>query len=195
MTQANAINDKGTLAGLSGNDAAILYSDGVQTNLGFAPYGNATAINNSDHVVGTFHTPIGNNSATMQHSFLYINGVITYIGPLGDNDFSSANSINNYDQIVGQYNVFSKGVGGAFLYSDGTLLDLNSLLDPVSGWYLSSANDINDLGQIVGSGTINGQTHAFLLSPSTVPVPAAAWLFGSGLMGLAGVARKRKAVN
>ncbi len=27
---------------------------------------------------------------------------------------------------------------------------------------------------------------------STVPVPAAAWLFGSGLMGLAGVARRRK---
>ena len=30
---------------------------------------------------------------------------------------------------------------------------------------------------------------------STVPVPAAAWLFGSGLMGLAGVARRRKSVK
>ena len=34
-------------------------------------------------------------------------------------------------------------------------------------------------------------THA--LAPSAVPVPAAAWLFGSALMGLAGVSRKRKA--
>lgn len=29
--------------------------------------------------------------------------------------------------------------------------------------------------------------------PSSVPIPAAAWLLGSGLLGLAGVARKRKA--
>jgi len=28
---------------------------------------------------------------------------------------------------------------------------------------------------------------------STVPVPAAAWLFGSGLIGLLGVARQKKA--
>lgn len=29
--------------------------------------------------------------------------------------------------------------------------------------------------------------------PSTIPVPAAAWLFGSGLIGLAGFARRKKA--
>lgn len=29
--------------------------------------------------------------------------------------------------------------------------------------------------------------------PSAVPIPAAAWLFGSGLLGLAGVARQKKA--
>jgi hypothetical protein len=32
-----------------------------------------------------------------------------------------------------------------------------------------------------------------LAAPSAVPVPAAAWLFGSALLGLAGVSRKRKA--
>jgi hypothetical protein len=31
------------------------------------------------------------------------------------------------------------------------------------------------------------------LAPSAVPVPAAVWLFGSGLLGLVGVARRRKA--
>lgn len=30
-------------------------------------------------------------------------------------------------------------------------------------------------------------------SPTAVPVPGAAWLFGSGLMGLAGIARRRRA--
>jgi hypothetical protein len=32
------------------------------------------------------------------------------------------------------------------------------------------------------------------VTPAVVPVPAAAWLFGSALVGLAGVGRKRKAV-
>lgn len=31
------------------------------------------------------------------------------------------------------------------------------------------------------------------ITPSAVPVPAAVWLFGSGLLGLVGVARRRKA--
>jgi len=33
----------------------------------------------------------------------------------------------------------------------------------------------------------------FRVTPSAVPVPAAVWLFGSGLLGLVGVARRRKA--
>jgi hypothetical protein len=30
-----------------------------------------------------------------------------------------------------------------------------------------------------------------IINPSAVPVPAALWLFGSGLLGLVGVARRR----
>ncbi len=32
-----------------------------------------------------------------------------------------------------------------------------------------------------------------VLSISTVPIPAAVWLFGSGLLGLLGIARRKKA--
>ncbi len=34
---------------------------------------------------------------------------------------------------------------------------------------------------------------SYLVAPSPVPVPAAVWLFGSGLIGLAGMARRKKA--
>ena len=36
------------------------------------------------------------------------------------------------------------------------------------------ANDLNNKGQVVGYGTIDGETHAFLASPVSIPV--AAWL-------------------
>jgi len=45
--------------------------------------------------------------------------------------------------------------------------------------------------QAVGSWSFDGTTLAYAASP--VPVPAAVWLFGSGLMGLVGVSRRKKA--
>ena len=43
--------------------------------------------------------------------------------------------------------------------------DLNDLLAFGSGWELEAARAINEPGQIVGLGTINGETHAFILTP------------------------------
>ncbi len=45
---------------------------------------------------------------------------------------------------------------------------------------------------IVG-GPFNGYTGQWTMDVAPVPVPAAAWLLGSGLLGLVGVARRRKA--
>jgi hypothetical protein len=47
---------------------------------------------------------------------------------------------------------------------------------------------------ILGKVTLgtNG-TLTFAANASAVPLPAAVWLFGSGLMGLVGVSRRRKA--
>ncbi len=72
----------------------------------------------------------------------------------------------------------------------GTIIDLNLLLDPkiqppvgtpnscsgyvpsmnmcVTCWELITAMGINDLGQIVGEGIINGEHHAFLLTPPCI---------------------------
>jgi len=46
---------------------------------------------------------------------------------------------------------------------------------------------------LVGNaGTMDGVPLSISITPSPVPVPAAVWLFGSGLMGLIGIARRRK---
>ena len=77
---------------------------------------------------------------------------------------SSANDINNLGQVVG-YSRIADDINRPFLYEGGTRQNLNSLIPANSGWALESANAINDLGQIVGTGTIDGQTHAFLATP------------------------------
>jgi len=50
------------------------------------------------------------------------------------------------------------------------------------------------IGTPMVSGPFPGQAPSFNGTVSAVPVPAAVWLFGSGLIGLAGVARCRKTV-
>lgn len=56
-------------------------------------------------------------------------------------------------------------------------------------------------GKVVASSTVNGwgffngtpYTEVFSMQFTAVPVPAAVWLFGSGLLGLVGIARRKKA--
>jgi hypothetical protein len=47
------------------------------------------------------------------------------------------------------------------------MYDLNTLLDPKSGagWTLRFGNFIDDAGRIAGDGIIDGQVHAFVLTP------------------------------
>jgi len=66
-------------------------------------------------------------------------------------------------------------------------LDLN-------GWSLYAALGVSDDGtKIVGVGTNPfGVQEAWYADIATVPLPAAVWLFGSGLLGLVGIARRKK---
>ena len=74
--------------------------------------------------------------------------------------------------------------------------DLLSLLPTNSGWDSLTPVAMNSSGQIVGYGQLTdnpgspGALYPFLMAP--VPLPAAFWLFGSGLLGLAGMARRKK---
>ena len=85
----------------------------------------------------------------------------------------------------------------AFFGSDLGLFDLSNLVNGglnASGWdSLVSFEMTNDQGQFVGTGILDdGSEMVFLMTPvSAVPVPAAIWLFASGLLGLITTARRR----
>ena len=84
-----------------------------------------------------------------------------------------------------------------------------SLFTPITAFFVTSFPDYwyksgstYNVGGTQTIGTLTGQTLdqersiAFVqwsLSPTVVPVPAAVWLFGSGLIGLIATARRKKA--
>jgi probable HAF family extracellular repeat protein len=173
---AYAINDSAQITGYSwpGVDGyhAFLYQGGQAQDLGTLGGGFSvgTAINNLGQVAGYSEIAIGGG---VQHPFLYSNGRMQDLGSLGgslDTVGGGRPSINNAGQIVGSSNAPDDSVH-AFFYANGVMTDLNSSLPLNSGWVLNSANAINDSGQIVGLGTLNGQTHGFLLENVAVNSP------------------------
>jgi len=108
--------------------------------------------------------------------------------------------------VLGEYTLFDEmdvNLGErAFIFTieDG-LSDLGLLVDESftqEGWdFLAEAIRANDMGQIFGHGLLDGMLSgqmAYLLDPTPVPVPAAVWLFSSGLLGLIGYGRRRQTV-
>jgi len=82
------------------------------------------------------------------------------LGAVSGQKGSTAFAINDPGQVVG----WSGAV--AFVWSrEHGMQDLNKLIPGNSGWSLTLATAINAQGQITGQGTINGQQHAFLLTP------------------------------
>jgi uncharacterized protein (TIGR03437 family) len=77
----------------------------------------------------------------------------------------------------------------AFLYTGGKTYDLNTLVTNASGWTLTNAIAVNDAGQIVGAGFVNGQEHAFLLTPTGSVTPVVT------ISGIAGAANSIPTVS
>jgi|SRR5215831_1359549 len=166
--EARAIStQRGYVAGLGAKgDAFVWTKAGGFTDLGRLSGGTisfAYGVNNSGQAVGysDFGDPLHTTTA-----FFWSKAVgIESMGTLGWNP-STAEAINDQCLAVGYSIIADQTNEHAFIWSQATgMLDLNSKIPPNSGWVLTLATGINASGQIVGQGTINRQSHAFLLTP------------------------------
>ncbi|HVU88968.1 MAG TPA: PEP-CTERM sorting domain-containing protein [Pirellulales bacterium] len=164
---AYGINNAGTIVGQS-NNLPVQWIGGAIGQLGLPAgmtIGAAYSVNEAGQSVG-YSTP----SSPFTLTATLWNGTQPVLLPsLGTRTDTEAFGINNSGVVVGMAEFGFQNSPRAFIYSGGTMQDLTTLVNQ-PGWVLQQANAINDAGDIVGIGTLNGQTHAFVLR--TVPEPS-----------------------
>ena len=177
----------------------MLVADGITWTLSMTGVGTNTG-------TITFTADVGNPGSTLGGAFLQ-NMQIKDVG--GNNtdlftvdNFATTNTAGG-DWVVTNSELSAGGCGGGgatkgcadftgaagsretdsvnFSATWGVTMTTGGLLSPTQHLKLRWLNQAGDkVGDLISQDL-------------TVPVPAAAWLFGTGLIGLAGIARKRKA--
>ena len=104
--------------------------------------------------------------------------LVTHSAGFGANTFlqltDASESVNGNGEL---------SLAGNLIFGDGTHIHPNL--------YGSWGQFIEAYGQPVSPSTVVGRLS---LTPAAVPVPAAVWLFGSGMLGLLGAARRKPAI-
>ena len=199
------INDAGDIVGqsdTSNDDAshAALWRNGAIIDLGTLDGtggSSAQALNDVSQIVGA----VTLSDFETQRAVVWNGTTITELPGLGGTGTVSLGlDINNLGEIIGLSQPAAGSPARATVWANGIVTDLNLFLPAdlgAAGWVLNSAESINDKGIIVGLAfnTVTESYGAYQLTPSPVPVPAAVWLFGSGLAGLVGLARRRMAAT
>lgn len=165
MLRADAVivGETGTVRGNGRIDADVTNTGQLAPGLSA---GQLDIIGNYTQLAGgTLSIEIGGNNPGIDHDYLYIFGAANLAGTL------DVGLLDGYQ--------FSFGESFDILYASTVFGAFDSLLFPIfNGMTFDIAYDLNTVRLTV---------------VSAVPVPAAAWLFGSGVVVLMGIARRRKA--
>jgi probable HAF family extracellular repeat protein len=140
FAQAFDINEAGHVVGTAtttaGQSHAILWDDGVMTDLGTlgGPYSSANALNDVGQIVGSSRVAPGSFTSD---SFHWENGVMTGLGITAVAG-TGASGINDVGQVVGAW--YDGHHWRAFLWDDGV----------VSEPFPGKAAEINNAGEVAG---------------------------------------------
>lgn len=171
------------------NYAQVTISDGIGGNIDFSVDVLSSAFTVTD--------PVAQNFGMQNFSFNYDNSLAVNTGNIINIDPSTwmlsqdANAGGGFGKF--EFQLSGTGASRTELLSfsiTGVAGDtvnsyaIGSTLNPSSGEYFAA--------HIAGFDTTNGVTSAQFAGSTPVPVPAAVWLFGSGLLGLVGVARRKR---
>jgi len=116
------------------------------------------------------------------------------------NEINTATLTNGKSSTVGWgTGLFGSQAPGSFTYTDannGAALGVGQYLYQMAGSTSDAANIYKSAALLTlnSDGTISYTGADLAAGTSPVPVPAAVWLLGSGLAGLAGIGRRRKLV-
>jgi probable HAF family extracellular repeat protein len=146
-----------------------------------ALYTEVTGINDNGEFVGNYLSPGGQSIAFKQSGSLF--SAVDVPGAT----VTEADGINLFGLIVGTFRD-SNDIAHGFVMNGADIYFLD-VPNAISANF-TQARGINDIGSVVGwfDGE-DGMIHGFLATP--VPVPATAWLFTSGLLGLIGISRRK----
>jgi hypothetical protein len=180
---------------LSGDTALQSFLTSAGSNVQWGIYG------------GAFTGSIASQQETRGNTLIVTTGTDTTILPV------SAGSTHAFDTDLGTdikglnggtFDSFN-GVTNAFPASSGTAnqnfnlygagVKQGTTLSGTQNLYGITGNGTGsgqELAYLLGTATFDGNTLSFTGESAAVPIPAAAWLFGSGLLGLLGISRRRR---
>lgn len=185
LTDAHAINDRGTVIGQWNTEVthnggvvrgAFIWHIGDKRWLDLGAFGDSgsavVALNNKDQVIGDSRFPeSAGPTRTPFHAFLWERGNLHDLGTLPGGSMSHPYSINNAGQVVGFSDTAKEYINAhPVLWENGQIKDLSLLIPAGTHWGgLSGGAGINDRGQIVGDGTFadDRRVHGYLLTPIT----------------------------
>lgn len=157
--------------------------------------GNASPVNSNTKTAGNAKGVFTSLQPSTNIAGLSLSGLQTYLGQM-NNDIGSGGGMavlqTTTESTAGSFNVVNDGSKGG-IFSGA--YDLASLGSSQAIYGLTGNNGTGTpQSYILGTATLDTSGNLTITGNApAVPLPAAVWLFGSGVLGLVGVSRRRKA--